>query len=225
MSLLISAVICLLLCSLYSSLHQKVFASSICYLFVGLGEQDAHTLHRQAAVAQRTGVAAVTRGRVHALHSGETRVKLALQGKKEDTSAVEAAKCMWVSQGLFTEKLLGLMTLLLMQKRECWRGESSEKGSVQTRKDRRANAARNTPSSFYPHEDVSQTLTAAETLTFTCGFYCWASLKHISFCEVRVDPVGHSDGPIARFNFSCPRKPGEKCSFSRSFFESGKTQL
>ena len=28
------------------------------------------------------------------------------------------------------------------------------------------------PPSFYPHEDISQTLTAAETLTCTCGFYC-----------------------------------------------------
>lgn len=83
MSLLISAGICTLLFFHYSSLHQKVSESSLCYLFVGLGEQDAHTLHRQAAVAQRTGVAAVARGRVHALHSGETGVKLALQEKKK----------------------------------------------------------------------------------------------------------------------------------------------
>ena len=95
MSLLIAAGICTLLFFHYSSLHQKVSESSLCYLFVGLGEQDAHTLHRQAAVAQRTGVAAVARGRVHALHSGETGVKLALQEKKkkkEGMSAVEAAK-------------------------------------------------------------------------------------------------------------------------------------
>lgn len=49
------------------------------YLFVVLGVQNAHTLHWQAGVAQRTAVTAETRGSVHALHSREAGVKLALQ--------------------------------------------------------------------------------------------------------------------------------------------------
>lgn len=53
--------------------------SLLVYLFVGLGEQNTHALHWQAAVAQRTGVTAVARGRVHTLHSREAGVKLALQ--------------------------------------------------------------------------------------------------------------------------------------------------
>lgn len=72
------------------------------YLFVVLGVQNAHTLHRQAGVAQGTGLAAVARGGVHALHSREAGVKLTLQ--REGVSAVEAAKCMWFSQGSSTEK-------------------------------------------------------------------------------------------------------------------------
>lgn len=50
------------------------------YLFVGLGEHGPHPFHRQAAVAQRTGLAAVPRRRVDALHSREAGVQLALRG-------------------------------------------------------------------------------------------------------------------------------------------------
>lgn len=54
------------------------------YLFVGLGKQNAHTLHRQAGVAQWTGLTAVARGGVHTLHSGEAGVKLTLQKGKHE---------------------------------------------------------------------------------------------------------------------------------------------
>lgn len=50
------------------------------YLFVVLGEHDTHPFHRQAGVAQRTGLAAVPRRRVDALHSREAGVKPALRG-------------------------------------------------------------------------------------------------------------------------------------------------
>lgn len=80
-----------------SSIFYPVF-----YLFVGLGEQNAHTFHRQAGVAQRTGLTAVARGSVHALHSREAGVKLTLQ-KGGHEHAVEAAKCMWFSQGFSTK--------------------------------------------------------------------------------------------------------------------------
>lgn len=44
--------------------------------------------------------------------------------------------------------------------------------SANTKRQTSKRGTQNTPSSSYPHEEVSQTLTAAETLTFTCGFYC-----------------------------------------------------
>lgn len=62
-----------------SAARASSFASVLFYLFVGLGEDRAHALHRQAAVAQRTGLAAVPRRRVDALHSREAGVKLALR--------------------------------------------------------------------------------------------------------------------------------------------------
>jgi len=101
----------LLLFILFSFSLPRCFTQS--YLFVGLSEQNAHTLHWQAVVAQRTGVTAEARGSVHTLHSGEAGVKLALRNKKEDMSSAEAAG-MYVSLRAFPQKLLGLMTFLLM---------------------------------------------------------------------------------------------------------------
>lgn len=57
----------------------RSFCFAVIYLFVGLGEHDPHPFHRQAGVAQRTGLAAVPRRGVDALHSRETGVKLALR--------------------------------------------------------------------------------------------------------------------------------------------------
>lgn len=60
------------------------------YLFVGLGEHGTHPFHRQAGVAQRTGLAAVPRRRVDALHSREAGVKLALRGGQATCTRLEA---------------------------------------------------------------------------------------------------------------------------------------
>lgn len=127
----------------------KVFKSSIFhpifYLFVLLCKENTHSFVGHAGEARRTGLATEARGSVDALDSREAGLKLTLQvekkkKKRRTVSAVEVAKCMRFSPGIVDESFLGLMTLWLMQKRECRRGESSEKGSVQTRRDRRARA-------------------------------------------------------------------------------------
>lgn len=94
-------------------------------------------------------------------------------------------------------KLLGLMTLLLMQKRECWGGPVLRKG-VTANKKRQTHA--------HPCSSNSHALTLTETFNFTCGFHCWTSLFHISFFEVPLDPVGHFDDPISILNFCSLKK-------------------
>lgn len=92
------------------------------YLFVVLGLQDPHPLHWQAGVAQRTGLAAVAGGGVHALHSREAGVKLTLQ--REDVSAGEAAKCMWFSQGFSTRKAFRLDDTFAHEKKRKLKGSA-----------------------------------------------------------------------------------------------------
>lgn len=99
----------------------------VCYLFVGLRKQNADSLHRRAGEAQRAGLAAVARGRVDALHSGEAGVKLTLQEgeRRGERRTVERRRELQNACGPRREsrpKLLGLMTLWLMQKRECGSG-------------------------------------------------------------------------------------------------------
>lgn len=191
------------LCHLWSRMHPFLTLLSFClvpstfcplfYLFVGLGVQNTHTLHCQAGVAQWTGVTAEARGSIHTLHSREAGVKLALQ--KEGHEHCWSCKMNVVLTGLLPESFLGLMTLLLMQKRECWRGQSLEKGSVQTRKDIQANTHACIRifvllSSWGPHW---QQLTRV--------FQSWTLLYQISFCAVPLDSIRHFDDPIGRSNF------------------------
>lgn len=87
----------------YSSLILSSIFYPLFYLFVGLGVQNAHALHRQAAVAQRTDVTAEARGGVHALHSKEAGVKLALQEGKR-TRALLKLKNVCGSHGASPQK-------------------------------------------------------------------------------------------------------------------------
>lgn len=71
--------LCCIIIILFSFCLCPPYLFPLSYLCVCLSEQNSHALHREAGVAQRTGVAAVARGSVHTLHASKAGVKLALQ--------------------------------------------------------------------------------------------------------------------------------------------------